>query len=632
MAAPTDTLLASQWALGTASGKDIEVRPVWTEFRGSGIKVAVIDDGFDYNHADLRANYALALDRDLRTGDADAMADVGDNHGTAVMGVIGADDNGTGTVGVAPDATLIGLRIGYGANGSASQIVAALNAGATADVVNNSWGYSTFFSDNFDAGMSSAEAAIIGGVSAGRGGLGTNYVFAAGNNRVAGDNTNHHNFTNSIHTTAVASTDVNGVVASSSTPGASVHVSAPGVGILSTDITGSAGWSSGDQVTVSGTSFAAPAVSGVIALMLDANAALGYRDVQEILAYSAVVTDPTRTTWQVNHAANWNGGGLHSSTDYGFGLVNAHDAVRLAETWGGQSTYATLDVATNTAAPGIAVPDGVAGGVASGLNITRALNVDKVEVELSLQHTYVGDLRVSLISPTGTASILIDRPGNGASSSDNIVFSLVSNQFWGESSVGTWTLRVEDLRGTEVGTLGSWRLNVYGDDVTGNDRYVYTDEYGTYAQGTAARRVLADAAGDDTLNASALTTDALIDLRSGAASIIAGQQLTIGATTKIERAFAGDGNDLVTGNELANWIWGGRGNDVLSGEAGDDRFVYGIHSGSDAITDFGGNDKVVLTAGVRVASLVTTVATLNDGTTITATNGRVWSDVDFLFV
>jgi len=115
--------------------------------------------------------------------------------------------------------------------------------------------------------MAASESALINGVANGRAGLGTSHVFAAGNGRSAGDDTNHHNFINSIFTTTVASTDVNGVVSGTSTPGASVHVSAPGVGILTTDITGSAGWSGGDYVTANGPSFGAPNVTGVIALM-----------------------------------------------------------------------------------------------------------------------------------------------------------------------------------------------------------------------------------------------------------------------------------------------------------------------------------------------------------------------------
>src|SRR5262249_55514677 len=88
--------------------------------------------------------------------------------------------------------------------------------------------------------------------------------------------------------------------------------------------------------TATGTSFAAPVVSGIVALMLEANPRLGYRDIQEILALSArtVGTDASNPTdWTSNPPTNWNGGGMHVSHDYGFGEVDAKAAVRLAETW-----------------------------------------------------------------------------------------------------------------------------------------------------------------------------------------------------------------------------------------------------------------------------------------------------------
>ncbi len=630
MPAPTDNLLPSQWHLTGAGPASIEIQSVWSEFRGAGVKIGVIDDGFDRGHADLAKNYDAALDRDLRDGDDDARAQAGDSHGTAVMGVIGADDNGTGTVGVAPDATLVGLRIGFGENGGTEQITAALGAAAALDVVNSSWSYATFFADDFNAEMSDAESAILDAVSLGRGGLGTNFVFAAGNARGIGDNTNHHNFANSIYTTTVASTEPNGLVASTSTPGASILVAAPGVGILTTDITAAGGYVGGDHVAASGTSFAAPQVSGVIALMLDANATLGYRDVQEILAYTADLTDESRASWQINHAQNWNGGGLHSSTDYGFGRVDAHDAVRLAETWSGSATIATLDRASGLASPGAAIPDNCGGGIASVLHLSRAIDIDKIEVELDLQHGFIGDLRVALISPAGTESVLIDRPGHGATATDDIVFSVVSTQFWGESSTGDWTLRVEDLGAGELGTLDSWRLVVHGDDAIADDRYVFTDAYARYANEDAARRMLADGSGDDTINASAVTSDSRIDLRVGATSQIAGQPVTIAVGTLIERVFAGDGEDTIIGNDLANFIWGGRGNDLLTGGGGDDRFVYGFHSDDDTISDFDRGDVIVLTGGVELESIAGAIATLGDGTLIMAGNGHQWAEADFV--
>ena len=99
-----------------------------------------------------------------------------------------------------------------------------------------------------------------------------------------------------------------------------------------------------DYTAFNGTSAAAPVVSGVVALMLQANPFLGWRDVQTILAYSArhvgsQIGDPAPpvsnelNTWNYNDAVDWNGGGLHFSRDYGFGLVDAFAAVRLAETW-----------------------------------------------------------------------------------------------------------------------------------------------------------------------------------------------------------------------------------------------------------------------------------------------------------
>jgi len=87
--------------------------------------------------------------------------------------------------------------------------------------------------------------------------------------------------------------------------------------------------------------------SGVAALMLEANGDLGWRDVQEIMAYSARQIGPevgaeTGAFFpkDVNGAADWNGGGLIYSSDYGFGGIDPHGAVRLAETWGTTSTSA----------------------------------------------------------------------------------------------------------------------------------------------------------------------------------------------------------------------------------------------------------------------------------------------------
>ena len=74
----------------------------------------MIDDGFDYLHTDLAPNYDTNLDFDFETSGLDAFGDpADDHHGTPVAGIIGADDDGTGTVGIAFDAELVGYRVDF---------------------------------------------------------------------------------------------------------------------------------------------------------------------------------------------------------------------------------------------------------------------------------------------------------------------------------------------------------------------------------------------------------------------------------------------------------------------------------------------------------------------------------------
>ena len=206
--------------------------------------------------------------------------------------------------------------------------------------MNNSWGYgvSGIFYDNFAPDLRWRRRGAGFRRAAGCGGLGTNIVFAAANYRSSGDNTNYHNFQNDRHVITVASAQRRDRLVQHARrldpghrAGRRHRHHRPGrlgrlhVGRLHTQF--------------GGTSAAAPIVSGVVALMLDANPYLGYRDVQEILAYSARQTSVT-SGYQYNGATNWNGAGLHFSNDFGAGLVDAHAAVRLAETWGPQHTPA----------------------------------------------------------------------------------------------------------------------------------------------------------------------------------------------------------------------------------------------------------------------------------------------------
>jgi|GEM_PF-5019325 len=110
LALPTDTLFSSQWHLDTASGYDINVTDVWDDYTGQGVTVSVYDQGVDSSHSDLDGNFDFANQYSTVTQATDGRpVGSGDNHGTAVAGLIGAERNGTGVVGVAYDSTLVAI-------------------------------------------------------------------------------------------------------------------------------------------------------------------------------------------------------------------------------------------------------------------------------------------------------------------------------------------------------------------------------------------------------------------------------------------------------------------------------------------------------------------------------------------
>lgn len=553
---PTDTLLPLQWHLGTGSWS-INVQEAWEDYTGEGVIVGVMDRGFDYLHSDLSPNYRTDLDYDFYGGDSDAYIGPGDNHGTAVMGIIGADDNGTGAVGVAFDSDITGYRLNFS---TASQTVIAniFNyAEDRVDILNNSWSYTADFSDNFNnSGWSGIANALINFVQNGRDGLGGLNVFAAGNGRDTGGSANYHNIQNSPYVITVGATDEDGTTATVNTsfgpvdfsePGANVLISAPGTFIQTTDNRGTAGYASGDFTSFDGTSASTPIISGVIALMLEANPELGYRDVMEILALSARKNDLADSGWQDN------GAGLHFNHDFGFGLVDATAAVRMAETWTLQQTYTNKTTLTQTAFPALTLP--AVGTVTTSINITQDIEIEHVLVDVSMGHTYMGDITLTLISPDGTESTLMDRVGNGFWDPNTLLFEFSSVAHWGEMSAGLWTLRYEDTVSGDGGVLTEWSLKIIGNAERVDDLYVYTDE-------RVPTSVNDTDGGSDTLNFAAVNSDIIIDLGSTTGNTINGAAFNHNNT--IENVITGDGNDTLTAAAGDNTLRTGRGDDALN--------------------------------------------------------------------
>lgn len=630
---PSDPLFASQWHLSGPWG--LNLRPVWADYTGAGVTVGLLDQGVDGDLRDLDGNLLPRLSRVAATGAAGGGPVTAlDSHGTAVAGVIAAERNGVDGVGVAYNARLVSFYDpleGTLTDFAATAARTFRDAIGTVDVLNNSWGLGNFFLstpsraflDNFNSTPFAAAGAALARLAAeGRGGLGTVVVQAAGNTAFYGDDTNLHNFQNSRHVITVAATDAAGKLAGFSTRGASVLVAAPGVNILTTDRSDGAGYGDGETASLSGTSLAAPAVSGVVALMLEANPNLGYRDVQQILALSARQTDTGNSSgWQWTGAGNWNGGGLHYSEGFGYGLVDARAAVRLSETWQGQRTEANLTVlAGGTALPAaIAIPDNDAAGIHSTLHLSGDLSIERVEVDLALDHPWIGDLVVTLTSPTGTVTTLVDRPGLGrltdyGSSQDNVRFTFGVAGLLGEEAAGDWTLSISDRDGGLTGSLVGWTLRAYGATGTADDSYIITDEFAALAATDPSRTLINDRDGGvDTLNAAALTGAVDLDLGLGGGSIAG---VRVGFTPGgIERAIGGDASDRLVAGTLSTTLIGARGDDTLTGGTGDDILSGG--PGSDRIQGGRGTDIALF----DTASNAVTLTLAGDAVTVTGADG-----------
>jgi len=605
-----DPLFPNQWTVANlqASHVTLNLLPAWADYTGSGIRIAVVDDGIDYLHPDLAGNYDLAADWDAIGRDDDAWPDWSfQGHGTIVAGVIGAvAGNGVGMVGIAHGATLAGFRKGNDASLTGTQLSEIFARQGAFDVSNNSWLYTaTGYFDALDGELAGAGAALADAAANGRGGLGTVFVFPAGNNAAAGQRADYHGFQTSPWTITVGGLDKTGLIAPFSNPGASVLVSAGAVDIVTTDRSGAAGYVGGDYVsTIVGTSLATAQVSGVVALMLEANPHLGLRDVHEILAYSAWNPTASTASWQTNGAGNWNGGGLAVSHSYGFGLVDALAAVRLAETWSTQRTAADLQTVVVDVASGSDIADG--GTATETVTVASGLTIDRVLLGVDIEHGHIGDLVIRLTSPDGTTSTFVDRPGRTAADPDgtdqaDIRFTFASVQFWGEAGVGTWTLTVTDANGNGIGgRLEGWSLALLGDLPSADDVYVYTREWERHAD-APGRGLLLDSGGTDTINLAALGGGSAIDMAPDAIGSIAGKPFRIGAETLIENAIGGDGSDTFYGNDAGNRLEGGRGDDRLEGRNGDDRLIGG--PGADVLIGGAGYDTADY-SGARSAVFV----------------------------
>ncbi len=477
--APNDTLFGSQWHLnntgqsGGTAGEDFNVVEVWgtgsyNGYTGSGVTIGIIDDGLQHTHPDLNPNYNATLSYDYNGSDSDPSPSSADAHGTSVAGVAGArGNNAAGVSGVAPLATLAGIRLTAAGVTDSTQATALKHQYQSIDVYNSSWGPSD---NGVLAGPASlSKAALEEAATNGRGGLGSIHVWAAGNGLGSRDNVNYDGYANSRHTIAVSAIDHNGVQSSYSEPGAPIIVASysSNPGIVTTDLMGADGYNGlGDNNYTNrfgGTSSAAPAAAGVVALMLQANPNLTYRDVQHILVNTARKNHASDGDWTLN------GAGHDVNHKYGFGAIDAGAAVNAALSW--TSVADEISITSGTSIVNAAIEDKPGDApfgdpVYATISITQNIRIEWVELLFNATHTYRGDLELVLTAPSGTQSVLAEVHND---SNDNFNWVYTSARHWDEESLGDWTLRVRDGAGVDVGTFNSWSLSFFGTEIPLNN-------------------------------------------------------------------------------------------------------------------------------------------------------------------
>ena len=461
---PNDSLFPNQWHLlnsgqgGGIPGEDVNITTVWDTYRGTNKVIALVDDGLEINHADLTDNVLASLCWDYIAGNSNT---TDGEHGTSCAGVAaGRGFNGMGITGAAPWASLVGHRIlsDSGVVYDSDVADALTRDNGTIDIYSNSWGPPDSGS-LLDGPSPVIRDALASGATSGRGGRGNIYLWAGGNGGDV-DNSNYDGFANSRYVIAVSASTNYGSRSSYSEGGANILVNAPSnggsYGITTTDRSGSLGYSSSDYTdSFGGTSSATPLVAGIIALMLEANPNLTWRDVRKILAQTANQNDPGDPEWTSN------GAGYPINPQYGFGRVDALAAVNAALTWTPLGQEVQVE---GSSSPNKNIPDNNFTGVTDSISIDTDILVEFVEVTFSAaDHPYWPDLEIVLISPEGTESVLAQThpvTGTPSGSFDNWIFGSVRHL--GENARGTWTLRVRDLAGTHTGTFQSWTLKIHG--------------------------------------------------------------------------------------------------------------------------------------------------------------------------
>ncbi|KAF7487868.1 Neuroendocrine convertase 2 [Sarcoptes scabiei] len=475
---PDDPFFQYQWYLkniGQNGGKpklDLNVEAAWAQgITGKNVTTAIMDDGVDYMHPDLRDNYNAKASYDFSSNDPYPYPRYTDDwfnsHGTRCAGEVAAKrDNGICGVGVAYDSKVAGIRMldqPY-----MTDLIEANSMGHEPDLIDiysASWG-PTDDGKTVDGPRNATMRAIVRGVNEGRRGLGNIYVWASGDGG-EDDDCNCDGYAASMWTISINSAINDGQNAHydescSSTLASTFSNGAkdPHTGVATTDLYGRC------TKTHSGTSAAAPEAAGVFALALEANPNLTWRDVQHL----CVLTSKRNSLYDSKKRFFWNmnGIGLEFNHLFGFGVLDAGAMVALSKQWktvppryhceAGSIINENLKIPNNKSLI-LKIKTDACTGTETEVNY-----IEHVQAVITLNSTRRGDVVLYLISSMGTKSMILSRRPNDDDSHDGFVkWPFMTTHTWGENPRGAWRLEVSH-QGSEPqnGFIKEWILMIHG--------------------------------------------------------------------------------------------------------------------------------------------------------------------------
>lgn len=505
------------------AGNDLRVlRAHQLGYNGKGIRIAVSDSGVEVSHPDL-SNNQLSGEHRSYSGSPNTWhgsqptPEGNDGHGTAVSGLINAiSGNGIGSMGTAPGAKFAGFYfIGRFKDTSSSYEARVLDQIlGDFDIFNYSYGYANCF---FVPTSQSVVDAYKKGVSQGRDGKGSIYVKAAGNDFKgsnsecrSGDNSTFYGNANTNedqnlpYLIVTAASNASGQISSYSSPGSNVWVTSAGgefgdtaPAMITTDMQGcskgfsvSNSWSSAFNRgqhslntlcnytnVMNGTSSATPTLAGIIALMLEANPDLTWRDVKHILASTSNAINYSTASYNHPGGSNLSGhvydynyvvnaAGMKFSNAFGFGRVDAEKAVIMARDYTFPlKSYVETETNGNwdyrSGFINLSIPDKSAAGASHSLTVNHRLKVEAVQIKVDIDHPFISDVGVELTSPSGTVSKIL-RINSNIKDAGLEGFVLLSNAFYGENSNGPWKIKLIDGKSGSTGRLLSWEIKING--------------------------------------------------------------------------------------------------------------------------------------------------------------------------